>query len=297
MAALFTVNAAVALFGLAGVLGKSTGLSAPAIVWGRSVFGAAVLLVVLLLTRRPIRVGKSQAIPLIAQGVVLTAHWVTFFQAINIGGVAIGLLSFSTFPLFVAMVEPLVLKRKPTRLEVITSIIILVGVYILVPSASLSSQIFQAVLWGIVSAATFAVLSVYNRHLGQAHHSAVISFYQLATASIILIPLVVWGINHEPWRAIVVPQLAFLGIICTTVAHTIFITSLRTISAMQASVFASLEPVWGIAFAIVLLHEYPSLRSLIGGTLIISATLMVAMRQTRPPRPRAESPQTQPTAP
>ncbi len=243
---------------------------------GRVVFGGLAVLIAIRLLHVSLRVSLRQLVPLTAQGLVLALHWSTFFQAINVGGVAIGLLSFSTFPLFTAALEPIVLRTRPTRLQIFASIVILFGVYVLVPSFSLHNAALQAVLWGLVSAATFALLSVFNRKLGESHISTVISFYQFVTAAVVLSPVLVWDHPSHLTQIHTVFLLLFLGTVCTALAHTMFISGLRHISTMLASLFASLEPVWGIVFAVILLSEVPTLRSFFGGLLIIGASAMAA---------------------
>lgn len=65
-----------------------------------------------------------------------------------------------------------------------------------------------------------------------------------------------------------------LGVVCTALAHTLFIASLRAITAQSASLLASLEPVWGIVFGILLLRAIPTVSTLLGGALILCATLL-----------------------
>jgi len=47
-------------------------------------------------------------------------------------------------------------------------------------------------------------------------------------------------------------------------------------TAQLASLLACLEPVWGILFALVLLGETPTARTLLGGAIILAATLIPA---------------------
>ena len=80
-----------------------------------------------------------------------------------------------------------------------------------------------------------------------------------------------------------------LGVLCTALAHTLFIAALRTVTAHTASVVAALEPVYGIALAFVLLGEVPGARTLAGGALIVGAAVVAtracadADRTRRPP--------------
>ena len=69
-----------------------------------------------------------------------------------------------------------------------------------------------------------------------------------------------------------------LGVACTALAHTLFVASLRRVSAHTASVVAALEPVYGIALAAWLLHEIPTLRTIAGAALIVGAALVATRR-------------------
>jgi len=69
--------------------------------------------------------------------------------------------------------------------------------------------------------------------------------------------------------------------LCTGVAHGLFVTSLTVLKARVASLFFALEPVYGILFAWYLFGEEPSLRMLLGGILIVSA-LMLVQRAPKP---------------
>lgn len=273
---LITANIATLFFGLAGVLGSLTGLPAPLITLGRAAFAGLALGGWALLARlslRP-RTGRDLAI-LIAQGVLLAIHWTAFFQAIVVSNVAIGLLAFSSFPLFTAALEPLLLRQRPQIPEIVAAALIVPGVALLVPAFSFDDAATRGVLWGLLAGATFALLSVVNRSLSARYNGAMISFYQDGVAAIVLLPtLLLTSATSGSLTLRTLLLLAALGLVCTALAHTLFISSLRHITAQLASVIAALEPVWGIGFAWLLLAESPSARTLAGGALIVGATLI-----------------------
>jgi drug/metabolite transporter (DMT)-like permease len=272
---LLFANIAVLFFGLAGVLGKLTVLPAPLIVFGRAFFAALVLLPVCLvkgISLRPER--RRDGFLLVGQGVLLALHWTAFFQSINISNVAIGLLSFSSFPLFVAVLEPLLLRQRPSRVQIFAALLILPGIYLLVPSFTLQNQTTLGVAWGVLSGATFALLSIANRWLGRLYASAMISLFQDGVAAIVLMPtfLLIHSRAFLTLHELLI--LIILGVVCTALAHTLFITSMREITAQLASLLASLEPVWGIVFGILLLGDIPTTITLLGGAIILFATLL-----------------------
>jgi drug/metabolite transporter (DMT)-like permease len=58
---------------------------------------------------------------------------------------------------------------------------------------------------------------------------------------------------------------------------------MRVLSAHTASVIAALEPVYGIALAVVLLGEVPDGRTMLGAVLIVGAVLAASARAARTP--------------
>jgi drug/metabolite transporter (DMT)-like permease len=85
--------------------------------------------------------------------------------------------------------------------------------------------------------------------------------------------------------------LVILGVVFTALAQWLFVASLRRIRAQTASVVTCLEPVYGILFAVLLLGEKPSARTLLGGLLIFGAVFGVTLmhiRRTNPRRPEPE---------
>lgn len=271
---LLSINLAVLLFGLAGVLGKLSGLAAPDIVFGRVLIAGGALLGIGLLRRDGLLVRSRRDVALlVAQGVVLAIHWTAFFQSILVSSVAIALLSYSTFPLFTVAIEFWGLKEKVRPAEVAGALLVLPGVALLVPSANVANRVTLGILWGILAGLTFAVLSVVNRRLSQRYDSRMVSAYQDGVAALVLTPFVLTRPlpDLQPGTIIV---LLTLGLACTALAHTMFIAGLRSVATPLASLFASLEPVWGIALGVGLLGEVPTTREMIGGVIVLGALVL-----------------------
>lgn len=274
---LLSANIATLLFGLAGVLGKLSGASAPIITLGRVIFAGIALALWVSIARSPMRTRNTRDLAQLGLlGIILAIHWTAFFQAIVVSNVAIGLLAFSSFPLFTAILEPLILRQRPRVSETLAAALILPGIFFLVPRFSLGDSTTQGVLWGLLAGATFALLSVLNRGLTERYPSAVITLYQDGIAALVLLPTLLFAPLTGLFTFRTLLLLAALGIACTALAHTLFIASMRHITAQLASVTAALEPVWGVAFAWLLLAQTPSPRTLLGGAIIVAATLIPA---------------------
>ncbi len=205
---------------------------------------------------------------LIILGGVLAIHWTSFFEAIKVSTVAIGLLTFSTFPVFVTFMEPLFFKEKIRLSDVIIAIVAFGGVILVIPKFTVESAAAQGALWGILSGFTYAILSILNRKYVKAYSSTVIAFYEQIIATVLLMPFIFVESPAISMRDIAL--LILLGTVFTGISHTLFINGLKNVKTQAAGIISTLEPVYGIVFATILLGEIPSMRELLGGAIILS---------------------------
>jgi len=276
--AYLALHVAVALFGLAGLFGKWIDLSPLAIVLGRTVVAAVTLGALAAARREPL--GRLDVAWLL-NGAILALHWVTFFLAIRISSVAVGLLGYATFPLFVLVIERRGRWRSVARVEWLTALLVVAGFAVLVPRLAWSDTTVRGLVLGLASAVTFAWLAVRNRALVGQHGALGLAFWQNAWAAIWLMVAVVpiaSTMEAPTWQDL--GAIVTLGALCTALAHTLFIASLRQVGTHKASIVAALEPVYGMAFATLLLSEWPTPRQVVGALLLVGAAI-VASRRTR----------------
>ena len=274
---LVSVHAAVLLFGIVGLFAKLVDLPSVIIVLGRVLFSSLFLLGYLLVRKQKIRLeGRGDYLRMIAAGVVLAVHWSSFMQAIQSSTVAVGTLTFSTFPLFVTFLEPYLFREKLKASDVACAVIMLVGVVLIVPEFHLENSMTQGVLWGLLSALTYAVLSLMNRKFSGKYPAAVVSFYEQACASVVLLPSLF--VLRPEITAKDVAVLVMLGVVFTALAHSLFIIGLRTVKVQTAGIISGLESVYGIAAALLFLGEVPGIREIAGGVIILGVVFYSTMK-------------------
>ena len=273
--ALVFVNIAVLLFGLAGLFAKWINLPAICITFGRVLFSSMTLGIFMLLRRQSFRIRRREAGWLVFAGLILALHWWSFLASIQVSTVAIGTITFSSFPLFVTFLEPFFFHEKLEKRNVVIAVIILAGVVITIPEFSLENHTFLGILVGMVSALSYAILTLINKSMAAKVTSMATAFYEPATAAIALLPFMI-GVKIQP-SGQDLALLLFLGVITTALAHTLFISSLKEIPAQLAGVCSSLETVYGILFALLLLGEIPGIREIIGAVIIVGAVIASQM--------------------
>lgn len=275
---LLEIHTAVLFFGLAGLFGKLILLPPTIIVLGRVVFATIFLSLVLLYLKQGIRLQQKQDYFLMAlMGVILAVHWVTFFHAIQVSTVAIGLLTFSTFPVFVTFLEPVFSRERVELKDIFVAFVAVMGVALVIPEFEIRNSMTRGALWGIASGFAFALLSIMNRKYVKEYSSIIVAFYQDSIATVVLLPFLF--LSTPVFRLTDILFLSILGVVFTGLAHTLFIKGLASVKAQKASIIASLEPVYGITAAILLLGAIPTLRVVVGGAIILGAAFYATVKQ------------------
>lgn len=286
------IHLAVFLFGFAGLFGKFLSCSPFIIVLGRTSFAAIALFAYAKMVSgtRLLSIDNTSFAALILQGILLAAHWVTFFLAIQTASVAVGLVTFSSFPLFVTFMEPFFFKEPLKKRDVATAITVFAGILLVIPDVNFSNNVTLGGFYGLLSGLTFACLAIVNRKNAMVSDPIALAFYQnLFAALFLILPLLILPslvLRPRPPALADLPLLILLGVVFTALAHTFFIQALTQIRAQTASVIAGLEPVYGIILAFFLLNEVPRAQTLAGGVLIIGATIAAGVysrNQKEPP--------------
>jgi len=110
---LLFIHISVLLFGLAGLFAKIINQPAFIITLGRVLFSTIFLFILVKTRNYSIKLkNKKEYVLIITAGIVLALHWTSFMKSIQISTVAIGTLTFPTFPLFVTFLEPYFFREK-----------------------------------------------------------------------------------------------------------------------------------------------------------------------------------------
>ena len=279
-----SVLVALPFVSMTGLFGKFLNHSPLLIVQGRTVFAFGALLLALFAIRKAIFFKNYREWAwLMVSGTVLAVHWIAFFQAIQVSTVAIGLLSFSSYPLFTTFLEPLFFREQLRSRNIFAVLLVICGLALMATSnnddsnAIISGSVVQGVLWGLASGLGFAVLTLLNRGHVRNHSPLLLTCWQNGIAALVILPWSwseSWDLSGKDWGLLFI-----LGVVCTVGGHTLLINGLRHVRAQVVSLLiAGMEPVFAILFALFLLGETPSRQTLLGGVLIIGTTVFMISR-------------------
>jgi len=263
-----------------GALGRYIQMAPPLVIWARCLIGSIVLLAVLRIRRIPLKLRSRKHTPVIIfGGILLGMHWITYFYALKLSNVAIGMLSMFTYPVMTTLLEPLLLKTRFTFFNLIMSILVTIGIFFLVPEFNIENDYTLGVVIGLTSAVIYSFRNILLKKQIEQYSGISLMFYQLTINAIILAPMLLfftWSIPAEHLLALI-----GLGLITTAAGHTLFVISLRHFSVSAASIMSSLQPLLGIVLAYFFLHEVPAAKTIVGGALILTTVILESIRSVR----------------
>ncbi|MDR0277877.1 MAG: DMT family transporter [Paucimonas sp.] len=271
--ALGALHIGALFFGLTGVFGKLASASPAIIVFGRAAFAVLALGLFARLAGPSWKALQARDWRRLGLGgVLLAGHWVSFFIAVKVGGVAIATLGFASFPAFTVILEGVLFRERIRGNEMMLVALVSLGLVLVTPDFDLASEATGGLLWALLSGLLFALLSLTNR-AGSGRIPAVqAALCQNLVVALCLLPIAAPALPAVP--AIDWLWIGLLGVFCTGVAHSLFVAALGVIKARTAAVVFALEPVYGIVMAWLLFAETPTPRMLAGGVLIIFAIVI-----------------------
>lgn len=271
------LHVAVMLFGLAGVAAQFVEIPAVLVALGRVVCSSLLLLIIAIVKKESLKLnsGKDYCM-IILTGAVMAIHWTTFFQSVQVSTVAIGTITFSTFPLFLTFIEPIVFHEKLRSQNVLSAILLLIGVMITIPEFSMENHTTIGIIWGMVSSLSYAVLTLANRYFSPRYTARTVCLYEQGSAAIVLLPALF--LVKTTWRPLDLAGIAFVGFICTAFAHSLYVSAQKSVRAQTAGIISGMETVYGILYALLFLGEVPSIRELAGGIVILGVAMYSSIK-------------------
>lgn len=274
------LNLAVLLISTSGVLGRYIALPPEQIILFRAILAVVFIYTFCRYKKFNLRIADRQDIKVVLLcGVFFGIHWVTYFYALKLSSVAIGMLSIYTYPVITSFLEPLVLKTKFQKAHIALAVLVLTGVYFLVPEVSFKNQHFIAVLFGVTSAFFYALRNILMKPKVAKYNGSVLMLYQLVIIVFIMSPLL-FKADFTLVKEQLLP-IAFLALVTTAIGHTLLLMSFKHFSATTASIMSSVQPIYGILMGVVFLGEFPAWHTIIGGMLILSAVFIEGFRSVK----------------
>ncbi len=255
--ALLQIHFCVLLWGFTAILGKLITLPALDLVWWRMLIVALAVLLLPRFWRHFATMPRRQALIFAGIGVLVALHWLSFYGAIKLSNASVAASCMALGPIMMAFVEPRITGRPFERREAVFGLLAIPGVLLVVGGTPVDMRLGIAI--GVISVVLVSVFASLNKRYVTQGDPLVVTGLELGagTAFLTLVALAWPGASGE----LTIPDgrdttlLLILALACTLLPFALSLVALRHISAFSAQLAISLEPVYAILLAIVLLGE------------------------------------------
>ena len=281
----------VFIWGFTAVLGALITLDAVPLVWYRMLLASGFIYLWIKFRKKKLRLAPKRVMVMLIAGVVIAAHWLTFFGAIKVSNVSITLALLSTGAFFTSFLEPIFYKRKVIWYEILFGLVVICGLYIIF---KVETEYLAGILLALLSAFLSAVFSLINGKLAQKEDASVISFYELltGTAAITIYLLIITfsgsstaGFSNEFFdvSAMDWTYLLILASVCTAYAFIASVAVMKHLSPYTIMLTINLEPVYGILLAFWIFGSEEAMNPgfYYGAAIILSTVILNGFLKTR----------------
>ena len=280
---LYSLHLTVILLGGTALFSQIIPLSAMAITLGRSFFACIFLYLLVRVLGESMRLDSKRDYVMGALlGVVMAAHWVTYFLAMQLSSVSVGIIALFTFPVITVLLEPIFEGIKLAWQDICSALVVFIGIAIMVPDVSFDNDVTLGIGVGVFSAFLYSMRNLMHRKFFSHYSGTRAMAYQtlIVTGCIALLGIEeIASADANTWGL-----LAALGIFFTAVPHTAVAAALRHLRAKTFSLVACMQPFYGVVFAIIFLGEDPRWQTILGGLMVISAAVYETISTQRAQR-------------
>ena len=284
----FKLHFLVFLWGFTAVLGKLVSIPAVEMVFYRTLLAALGMAALIILMRGTFKVSKSDLIKIALTGFIVAIHWITFFASGRVSNPSTSLVGFATCSFWAALIERSAKRKKIQLLDIALGIVVITGLYIIFAG---DFKYPIGLFLGIISGLTAAIFSVINSKLVVRVNANTITFYEMASATLII--FLYFPIYQNNWadgnQLNLTPlfsdwiYIAIMAWVWSVYAYSVAINLTKKLSVFFIQLALNLEPLYGIVLALIVFgdKEIMSWKFYLGTLMIISAVAIYPFLKKR----------------
>jgi drug/metabolite transporter (DMT)-like permease len=248
----------------------------------RSALAALLVLIIILMTRRSLRMLPRRRFAALALGAILALHSYGLLAAIQFIPVALAILIFYTFPLLTSVYTWVSGRERPTVLSVVALVVAFAGLGLALDIRGGQLDV-QGVALATVAALGMTVVVLLNDRLVGSEDSHPITLHMMLSATVLcgLITLLRGDFalpqTSTSWAGLAVGTSSYAVAIVT-----VFI-AMSLAGPVPTALSMNLEPVASMTFGFLILSQTLTGLQLFGAGLVIAAVLSVRLADIRKP--------------
>jgi drug/metabolite transporter (DMT)-like permease len=287
----------VLIWGFTAILGLLISLPSLELVFYRTLIAALGVAGVAYFRKKPLAVSVPEMLKIAGVGVLISLHWIFFFWSARLSTASVCLAGMATTSLWTAFVDPMVNRTKIKWYEVALGLLVISGLLVIF---QFESGYWLGLAMALVAAFFGALFSVLNGRLTRRHTPYQITFFEMAAACVFALafmPIYSGFLNDGApirwdWEGLDWLWLLILGGVCTVYAFSVSVELMKRLSVFTINLTINLEPVYGIALAVLIFGESEKMtpQFYLGTGIILISVLLYPLfnywsRRKKPIRP------------
>ena len=255
--AFLQLHIAVFLAGFTGILGRLISLNEGMIVWYRLLFTAITMWILFSILKKIHKIPLADILKISGVGFIAAMHWVTFYGSIKYANVSVALVCFSAIGFFTALFEPLILRQRVNRAELLLGLLTIAGIYLIF---YFDGQYKTGIIIGLISAILASLFPIFNREFLKRINVETMLTWQQTGGLIMLSILLPLYLQRFPVENFIpgaedIMWLLVLSWFCSFIAFQFSSNALKRLSAFTVNLTFNLEPIYGILLAFIVYKE------------------------------------------
>ena len=263
------------LFATIGIFVRFIDMPNPVIIFFTSLF-AAVFLLLYFAAKGKIRdlISVKRKVTIFISGIWVSFTILLYFMAFSNTTLANAVLTHYTAPIFAALLAPVFLRERLSKVTVIALAISFGGLIIITSnSLSFNSPDFLGIVYGVLSGLFYGLLILWDKKLLRDIDPKVILFYQVVIPMFFMAPfLFIFDFSLSMFNLSLIIVYVFVVIFTATL---VYFAGLKHVKAQNAGIISYLDPVMVFIFGFLFFSEIPTLRTYIGGALILYSGYLI----------------------
>jgi len=284
---LIILHVIIFIWGFTGILGELIQMGSIPLVINRMIIAFLSLVLFEFFFFRKKNLSFKNKLYFFGTGILISIHWVLFFEAINIYNVSLAVTCLSTTAFFTSFIDPIIKKNKIKIHEILLSFFVIIGIIIIFYSPENVNLEYRkkAIILSVFSAMFASIFTSLNSIFIQKGHSSFqITKYEMIGGAIFT--FIYWlvkkakslfevteNINIEKEtlelyliiknqiNTDLIPKgndiiyILILSIICTSIAYLISVEIMKKIKPFTMNISVNMEPIYAMILAIIIFKE------------------------------------------
>lgn len=273
------------VFGTLGVFVRYIPLSSAETALWRGVIAFLVLSVFMVASGRLSNLSKhrDKLGKLFFSGAAMGFNWILLFEAYRFTSVALSTLSYYFAPTIVVIVSSIMFQERLNAKQIVCFIVSTTGLVLIIGVGGGGSNDFIGILYGLGAAVLYALVVLTNKATGKID-GLTRTWIQFGAAIIVLLPYchLVGGFHVLELQRAGFVNLLVLGVVHTGIMYYFYFSALAHLKGQQVAILSYIDPIVAVILSVALLHETITGLQLLGGLLILGATMINELK-SKPP--------------